>query len=50
MELDLEKRKLQFYLNGKLMPQKTTTIGEGIWYPAITIIGNGNKAILNPYS
>lgn len=50
IELDMEKRKIYFYLNGKLMAQKTASIGEGKWYPAITITGLDNQAILNPFS
>jgi len=46
----LIQKKLFYYLNGKLLDKKTLNVPNGIWYPAITINGINNIAILDPFS
>ena len=47
--LDLDKKTLQFWLNGKEQTGRAKTLTEGYWLPAIRIAGIDNCVILNPY-
>lgn len=48
--LDLEKLKLQFWLNGKEQVGRSKTLSSGYWLPAIRITGIDNCVILNPFT
>jgi len=48
--LDLEKLKLQFWLNGKEQAGRSKTLTSGYWLPAIRITGIDNCVILNPFT
>lgn len=47
--LDLEKKTMQFWLNGKEHVGRQKSLTEGYWVPAIRIGGIDNCVILNPY-
>ena len=48
--LDLERKTLQFWLNGKEQLARNKAVTEGYWLPAIRISGIENCVILNPFA
>jgi hypothetical protein len=49
--LDLNEKKLKFWLNGKRFTEKDKLIeGSGPWTPSIKISKEKNKIILNPFA